>query len=63
MPFPEFCHPTLHNQFMSEEKKSNDLWVWLKRLGWLGFLFFLIKGLLWLVVFFFAGSEIMKSCN
>jgi hypothetical protein len=24
--------------------------VWLKRLGWVGFLFFLIKGLLWLLI-------------
>ncbi|WP_266362329.1 hypothetical protein [Tellurirhabdus rosea] len=24
--------------------------LWLKRVGWLGFLFFLIKGLLWLIV-------------
>ncbi len=23
---------------------------WLKRVGWLGFLFFLIKGLLWLII-------------
>jgi hypothetical protein len=29
----------------TEDKKS-----WLKRLGWAGFLFFLIKGLVWLVI-------------
>ena len=23
---------------------------WLKRIGWIGFLFFLIKGLLWLLI-------------
>jgi hypothetical protein len=23
---------------------------WLKRLGWMGFVFFLIKGLLWLII-------------
>jgi hypothetical protein len=23
---------------------------WLKRLGWMGFVFFLIKGILWLIV-------------
>jgi len=46
---------------MIEDKKN---WLmWLKRLGWLGFLFFLIKGIVWLTVFFFAGSELMKSCN
>ncbi len=37
--------------------------MWLKRLGWMGFAFFLIKGVIWLAVFFFAGSELMKSCN
>lgn len=29
----------------AHEQPSN---TWLKRLGWLGFMFFLIKGLLWL---------------
>lgn len=24
--------------------------MWFKRLGWAGFLFFLIKGLLWLII-------------
>lgn len=24
--------------------------AWIKRLGWLGFLFFLVKGLLWLLI-------------
>ncbi|WP_018622302.1 hypothetical protein [Spirosoma luteum] len=24
--------------------------MWLKRVGWLGFLFFLVKGLLWLLI-------------
>lgn len=28
--------------------------TWLKRLGWAGFLFFLIKGIAWLFVFFGA---------
>jgi len=27
---------------------------WLKRIGWVGFLFFLIKGLLWLGAFYFG---------
>jgi hypothetical protein len=45
-------------------KEDNDNWLrWLKRLGWLSFVFFLLKGLIWLAVFFFAGSELMKSCN
>jgi len=29
---------------------------WLARLGWAGFLFFLIKGLVWVAVFLGAGS-------
>ena len=42
---------------------KNDKRNWLRRLGWLGFLFFLIKGLFWLAMFFFAGNEVFKSCN
>lgn len=29
---------------------------WLKRIGWIGFFFFLIKGLVWLAVFFGMGK-------
>lgn len=43
---------------MAEEEKK-DKKKWLKRAGIGAFLFFLIKGLLWLVVFFFAA----KSCS
>jgi len=32
------------------EKQAHASLCWLKRLGWLGFCFFLIKGLLWLTV-------------
>ncbi|MES2559576.1 MAG: hypothetical protein V4590_07550 [Bacteroidota bacterium] len=31
-------------------QQRKGLMVWFKRLGWAGFLFFLIKGLLWLIV-------------
>lgn len=31
---------------------------WLKRLGWAGALFFLIKGLVWLAIFFGLGKLI-----
>jgi hypothetical protein len=31
---------------------------WLKKLGWVGFLFFLIKGLAWLAVFYGLGRYI-----
>ncbi len=31
---------------------------WLQRLGWAGFLFFLIKGLVWLAVFYGLGRMV-----
>jgi len=31
---------------------------WLKRIGWIGFFFFLIKGLIWLAVFFGVGKMV-----
>ena len=46
-----------------EEQKKSSLIAWVKRLGFAGFLFFLVKGLVWLAVFFFTGNEIFKSCN
>lgn len=30
--------------------------AWLKKIGIIGFLFFLIKGLIWLAIFFGAGK-------
>lgn len=33
---------------------------WLKRLGWAGFLFFLLKGLVWLAIF--AGAGTLWAC-
>ncbi|MFZ1635626.1 MAG: alanyl-tRNA synthetase [Chitinophagales bacterium] len=33
--------------------------LWFKRIGWIGFLFFLIKGILWLV----AGAAIIEWFN
>jgi len=44
---------------MSNPKK--DQHTWLKRIGWAGFLFFLVKGLIWLAVFF-AGGSLLGSC-
>ncbi len=32
---------------------------WFKRIGIIGFLFFLIKGLVWLAIFFGAGKLIL----
>lgn len=34
---------------------------WLKRVGWLGFLFFLIKGLLWLLIPYLIAKGILSK--
>jgi hypothetical protein len=46
---------------MEETTKKKGFIVWLKRLGIAGFLFFLIKGILWLTV----GAAILRyfGCN
>jgi len=31
---------------------------WLKKIGWVGFLFFLFKGLLWIALFIYANYQI-----
>ena len=42
--------------FMNERFK-----LWLKRVGWLGFLFFLIKGLLWLLIPYLIAKGILSK--
>jgi hypothetical protein len=39
--------------------RKSRLKLWLKRLGVIGFFFFLVKGLVWIGVFVFVG----KSCQ
>lgn len=41
------------------ENKNNKLKRWLKRIGLAGFLFFFIKGLVWIGIFVFAA----KGCG
>lgn len=36
-----------------KNKKGARLKMWLKRIGFVGFLFFLIKGLIWLALAYF----------
>lgn len=36
-----------------KNKKQTQLKFWLKRIGFVGFLFFLIKGLIWLALAYF----------
>lgn len=43
---------------MQESDKKKPVKTWLKRIGWAGFLFFLIKGLIWLAVIYF-GVELL----
>jgi len=37
-------------------KQASKFALWLKRLGLAGFMFFLLKGIAWLVVLFWAGK-------
>lgn len=47
---------TLNFNFVNEQsleklKEANrKLMLWLKRIGWVGFTFFLVKGLVWIAV-------------
>jgi hypothetical protein len=34
----------------TQEKKQSKLLLWIKRLGFWGFIFFLVKGLIWLAI-------------
>lgn len=44
------------------ENKPESKWaLWLKRFGLLGFLFFLIKGLIWIAVALVAGKALFNS--
>lgn len=44
---------------MEEQQPRSKFKIWLKRVGWAGFFFFLIKGLIWLFVIF----VLKNSCN
>jgi hypothetical protein len=42
-------------------KNKSKMALWLKRIGWAGFLFFLIKGLVWIAVFY--GGLRLAGCE
>ena len=42
----------------TENKQESKLKFWMKRIGVAGFLFFLIKGLMWIGVAVFAGKAL-----
>lgn len=54
-----FAYENWNNQFpnthfmqlMQETQEQNKKLSWLKKLGAAGFLFFLVKGILWLILF------------
>jgi hypothetical protein len=45
----------------SEENKNSKFKKWIQRVGWIGVAFFTLKGLAWLVVFYY-GAESLNSC-
>ena len=40
------------NDLSNAKPRKEKIKLWLKRLGFAGFMFFLIKGLVWLAIFF-----------
>lgn len=40
--------------------KRRGAMQWIKRIGWVGFFFFLIKGLLWLIVPYLIAKGLFK---
>lgn len=45
---------------VNEQRTPSKFRTWLKRIGWAGFFFFLIKGLVWIVVFLFFKEKLLK---
>ncbi|MFN9115993.1 MAG: hypothetical protein ACK5XN_38595 [Bacteroidota bacterium] len=41
-------------------KERKTFKTWIKRLGWAGFFFFLIKGLLWLIIPYLIAKGLLK---
>jgi hypothetical protein len=46
----------------SSETETNKTKKFLKKIGWIGFFFFLIKGIAW-IVFGYVGFSFFNSCN
>ncbi len=46
----------ISKQHIVPMENEGKLKTWFRRLGWAGFLFFLIKGIAWLLVFY-LGKE------
>lgn len=44
-----------------EDQNQSKFKTWFKRLGWAGFFFFLIKGLLWLIIPYLIAKGFLKK--
>lgn len=42
-------------------QQENKFKIWLKKVGWAGFFFFLIKGLLWLIIPYLIAKGIISK--
>lgn len=49
-----------HTEHPAQEQRPRGAKAWLKRIGVAGFLFFLVKGLVWLAIF--AGAGTLWAC-
>jgi len=61
--FPLLACITSRPLMSMQEKENKGKISWLKRLGWAGFFFFLIKGCFWLAFALFGGQALFESCN
>jgi len=46
----------------SSDTETNKTKKFLKKIGWIGFTFFLLKGIAW-IVFGYVGFSFFNSCN
>ncbi|WP_165917187.1 hypothetical protein [Flaviaesturariibacter aridisoli] len=45
---------------MNDPRPPSKFRTWLKRIGWAGFFFFLIKGLIWLYLILFVKEKLSR---
>lgn len=55
------CKEAMSDNLTKQSSDKKGLVKWLKRLGWAGFLFFLIKGLIWIAIFY--GGFRLVGCE
>jgi len=47
---------------MQRSEKDSKLKKWFKRVGIIGVIFFTVKGIAWLFIFYF-GAELFQDCS